>query len=188
MAELVQNIQDLAALDENIHWFCPRYGSNDGGLYYDEDVQGSPAGEVKEEENRQAKVEEAQNRTIKVHNCCTILAFDGSEAEPYQIQFKESLAQQLARCDICVRVFHRSRGQLKTSLESQYDTEEVSQFMQRFDAMNVQRISKGICSPSRRQTSIDLPLPLRHRLLLNTRLGQRISVLHFSFHHLAGTP
>ncbi|KAM0707181.1 hypothetical protein Q7P35_006512 [Cladosporium inversicolor] len=155
MAELVQNIQDLASLDENIHWFCPRYGSNDGGLYYDEDVEGTSTGEVKEEENRQAKVEEAQNRTIKVHNCCTILAFDGSEAEPYQIQFKESLAQQLARCDICVRVFHRSRGQLKTSLESQYDTEEVSQFMQRFDAMNVQRISKGLDSAT--EMLLDLP-------------------------------
>jgi senataxin len=155
MAELVQNIQDLAALDENIHWFCPRYGSNDGGLYYDEDVQASPAGEVKEEENRQAKVEEAQNRTIKVHNCCTILAFDGSEAEPYQNQFKASLAQQLARCDICVRVFHRSRGQLKTFLESQYDTDEVKQFMHRFDDMNVQRISKGLDSAT--ETLLVLP-------------------------------
>lgn len=155
MAELVQNIQDLTSLDEDIHWFCPRHGSEDGGVYYDEDVQGTPAAEVKEEGGRQAKVEEAQARTTKVLDCCTILAFDGGEAEQYQIQFKESLAKQLTRCDICVRVFHRSRGQLSTSLESQYDTEEVSQFMLRFDAMNVQRISKGLDSAT--EMLLDLP-------------------------------
>jgi senataxin len=160
MAELVQNIQDLASLDENIHWFCPRYGPEDGGVYYDEDVQGTPAGEVKEEGSRQAKVEEAQARTTRVLDCCTILAFDGTEAEPYQNQFKESLCHQLTRCDICVRVFHRSRGQLKTSLESQYDTDEVSQFMLRFDDMNIQRISTGLDSAT--EMLLDLPLEQRN--------------------------
>jgi senataxin len=159
MAELVQKIQDLTSLDESIHWFCPRHGSEDGGLYYDEDVQGTPAGEVKEEESRQTKIEEAQSRTTKVLDCCTILAYDGSEAEPYQNLLKDSLCKQLKRCDICVRVFHRNRGQLQTNLESQYDTDEVAQFMRRFDDMNIQRISKGLDSA----TAILLGLPVEQR-------------------------
>ena len=123
MAELVQKIHDLTLLDPNIHWFCPRYGSQDGGVYYDEDVQGVPDNEVKEEVSRQAKVEEAQNRTTQVLSACTILAFDGGEADQYQTQLKDCLRKQLTRCDICVRVFHRSRSQLKTTLESEYDTD-----------------------------------------------------------------
>lgn len=155
MAELVQKLQDLTSLDENIHWFCPRNGPEDGGVYYDEDVHGTPAAEVKEEGGRQAKIEEAQNRTTKVLDCCTILAFDGGEAEQYQNQLKDSLRNQLKRCDICVRVFHRSRGQLRTNLESQYDTEEVAQFMRRLDDMNIQRISQGLDSAS--EMLLDLP-------------------------------
>jgi len=155
MAELVQKIQDLASLDENIHWFCPRYGSQDGGVYYDEDVQGVPESEIKEEESRQAKVEQAQNRTTQVLNACTILAFDGGEADQYQRQLKDCLCKQLTRCDICVRVFHRSRSQLKTTLESEYDTDEVNQFMRRFDDMNIQRIGKGLDSAT--EMLLDLP-------------------------------
>jgi senataxin len=159
MAELVQKIQDLTSLDESMHWFCPRQGSEDGGLYYDEDVQGTSTGEVKEEVSRQTKIEEAQSRTTKVLDCCTILAYDGSEAEPYQDQLKDSLCKQLKRCDICVRVFHRNRGQLQTNLEAQYDTDEVAQFMRRFDDMNIQRISKGLDSA----TAMLLDLPIEQR-------------------------
>lgn len=153
MAELVQKIQDLTSLDENIHWFCPRYGSEDGGLFYDEDV--APSGEVKEEENRQAKVEEAQSRTTQVLSACTILAFDGGEADQYQDQLKGSLCKQLTRCDICVRVFHRSRAQLQTTLEAEYATDEVKQFMQRFDEMNIKRICDGLKSAT--DMLLDLP-------------------------------
>lgn len=154
MAELVQKIQDLTTLDENIHWFCPRHGSEDGSLYYDEDIQGTP-GDVKEEEgSRQAKVDEAQGRISKVLDCCTILAFDGGEAEQYQDQFKDSLRKQLKRCDICVRVFHRNRSQLKTTLEADYDSDEVAEFMKRFDDMNVQRISQGLDSATKQLESL----------------------------------
>lgn len=104
MAELVQKIQDITSLDEKVHWFCPRHGSDDGELYYDEDIQGIPSSEVKDEETRQSKVEEAQSRTSKVLDACTILAFDGGEAQVYQQQFKDSLRKQLIRCDICIRV------------------------------------------------------------------------------------
>ncbi|KAM0712205.1 hypothetical protein Q7P37_011299 [Cladosporium fusiforme] len=155
MAELVQKVQDITSLDEDIHWFCPRYGSDDGTVYYDEDVQGLPASEVKEEGTRQAKVEEAQSRTSQVLGACTILAYDGTDAQPYQIRFKDSLRKQLTRCDICVRVFHRSRGQLKTSLESEYASEEVDSFMRRFDEMNIQRISAGMDSAT--DMLLDLP-------------------------------
>jgi senataxin len=154
MAELVGKLQDLTSLDDTIHWFCPRKGT-DGAVYYDEDIQVAPAPEVKEEGDRKVKIEEAQSRTTKVLDCCTILAYDGGEAEQYQNQLKDSLAKQLTRCDICVRVFHRSRGQMKTSLESQYDTDEVAQFMRRFDDMNIQRISKGLDSAT--EMLLDLP-------------------------------
>ncbi|KAL1583890.1 hypothetical protein WHR41_07137 [Cladosporium halotolerans] len=146
MAELVQKIQDITSLDEKVHWFCPRHGSDDGELYYDEDIQGIPSSEIKDEETRQSKVEEAQSRTSRVLDACTILAFDGGEAQVYQQQFKDSLRKQLIRCDICIRVYHRSRSQLKTSLESEYDTDEVEQFMRRFDEMNIERIGAGLDS------------------------------------------
>lgn len=155
MAELVQKVQDITSLDEDVHWFCPRYGSDDGAVYYDEDVQGLPSSEVKEEETRQFKVEEAQSRTSKVLDACTILAFDGGEAQVYQNNLKESLRKQLTRCDICIRVFHRSRSQLKTSLESEYASDEVDQFMRRFDEMNIHRISAGLDSAT--EMLLDLP-------------------------------
>lgn len=147
MAELVQKIQELTSLDDDIHWFCPRDGPEDGSLFFEEDVLDVLPGETAEEKAaRGKKIEEARERTSKVLDACTILAFDGGEAQPYQDQLKLSLRTHLTRCDICIREFHRSRGQLKTSLESQYAADEVEQFMRRFDEMNQKRIGDGLNS------------------------------------------
>ena len=92
--------------------------------------------------------------------CCRIFAFDGPEAKGFQDQFKNGLTRQLTRCDVCVREYHRSRALLVQSLESQFDSEEVQQFMEKFDAMNIARIGAGLDDVA--ETLVDLPMGQRN--------------------------
>ncbi|KAK5131737.1 hypothetical protein LTR08_000626 [Meristemomyces frigidus] len=144
MAEIVQKINDLAHLDESVHWFCPRaYG--DEGNFFDEDCLNISGTENEEEKDtRLSKVKEAEAKRDDALEACRILAFDGSDAEGYHKTFKDGLNKQLTRCDVCVREFHRSRSILRHSLEAQYDTEDVRAFLDKFDAMNTLRIGQGL--------------------------------------------
>lgn len=136
---------DLSALDESVHWFCPRSFDDQDGTYFDEDCLDKLATESKEEKAiRQEKVEGALRCKNDALSACQILAFDGADAETYQKQMKAHLRRQLTRCEVCVREFHRSRSHLRTTLEADYDMDEVRGFFDKFDAMNIERIGEGL--------------------------------------------
>ncbi|EMC94826.1 hypothetical protein BAUCODRAFT_93353, partial [Baudoinia panamericana UAMH 10762] len=156
MAEIVQQIIAILDIDDSIHWFCPRSFEDQSGLYYDEDRLTVHLEErTKEKPERLAKIEEADKRRNEALNACTIFAFDGADAESWQRKLNAALTTQLQRCDICIREFHRSRSQLKASLEADYETETVQGFMQKFDSMNIMRIGKGLNVMT--ETLLDLP-------------------------------
>lgn len=73
-----------------------------------------------------------------------ILAYDGAEAEPFKEKLKNGLKTQLRRCEVCVREYHRSHVLLKALLEEWYNEEDVELFMQKFDDMNIARITEGL--------------------------------------------
>lgn len=99
---------------------------------------------------RNAKIAEARSRQKQALVACQILAFDGSDAQPYQEKLKEGLKEQLTRCTVCVREFHRGRSELKQSLEEDYDEGQVGEFLRRFDQMNIERITAGLDSAKER--------------------------------------
>nr|POE59119.1 helicase sen1 [Quercus suber] len=144
-AETVAKLEALLALGDQIHWFCPRATAADEDYFFYEDcLEFLPSESAKEKQVRETRIREAQRRRDQVLEACVILAYDGAEAEPFKDKLKVGLQTQLRRCDICVREYHRSHGLLKALLEGWYNEEDVDQFMQKFDDMNIARITAGL--------------------------------------------
>ncbi|KAH7052362.1 tRNA-splicing endonuclease-like protein [Macrophomina phaseolina] len=146
---LVNKLNELKALPEDLHLFCPRNHSSDaGGLHLDEDLVGN--GLSLEDENeadrqeRHKKLAEAEARKNLVLDCLPIFAFDGADAAGYQEWLKEKLNHAMTTCDVCIRIYHRARNELKHKLEEDYDSDEVTDFMRVFDNMNLDRITAGL--------------------------------------------
>ena len=97
----------------------------------------------------------AELRRDDALEACKILAFDGEDALALQDKLQNCLKQQLTRCDVCIREYHRSRTLLLASLEADYTLDEVNAFMMKFDAMNISRITAGL--DNMRLTLMDLP-------------------------------
>lgn len=145
----------LKSLPKSQHWFCPRTSDDDGSVYYDEDVLDALPDELPaEKEARHARVEDARQKKKVVRDACQILAFDGGQALGLAEDLKKMLKEQLARCTVCVREYHRGRHELKHELEEQFDSDQVAGFMQRFDSMNTQRITAGLDNAT--QTLLEL--------------------------------
>lgn len=136
---------ELNRLDPDVHWFCPRSHADDYGLYFGEDILSILSTESSADKAlRSKKIEGAERRRDAVLEGCKVFAFDGPDAKPYQDQLQEGLNTQLTRCDICIREYHRARTLLIQRLEAQFEIEEVRQFMEKFDAMNIERIGDGL--------------------------------------------
>ncbi|KAK5111760.1 hypothetical protein LTR62_004680 [Meristemomyces frigidus] len=149
-------LRNLLGLDSTIHWFCPRAFEDDAGLYHDEDCLGSlPTETAAEKASRLKKLKEGEERVHEALQACKILAFDGPDADGYKTRFKKGLKSQLIRCDVCVREFHRSRGELQSMLGAEYEDDEVRSFMEKFDEVNVSRIGAGLNNMTESLT--DLP-------------------------------
>ncbi|KAK0257820.1 hypothetical protein B0A54_10861 [Friedmanniomyces endolithicus] len=145
MAELVAAVQRLTNGDPSVHWFCPRAYNEQDACYFDEDCLSDLPDETEAQKTvRSAKVKEAEERRVEVLTALRILAYEGPEAAPFTNAMKAGLKMQLTRCDICVREFHRARAQLQRLLEADYSQEDVTNFMDVFDAMNVARIGAGL--------------------------------------------
>jgi len=54
---------------------------------------------------------------VLVLDSLQILAFDGADAAPYQKWLKGRLDSHMTSCDVCIRVYHRGRAELKQRLE-----------------------------------------------------------------------
>lgn len=51
----------------------------------------------------------------------------------------------MSNCDVCIRVYHKSRPELKLQLEDQYSEEDVGRFLDTsFDRINIERITRGL--------------------------------------------
>ncbi|TKA62537.1 hypothetical protein B0A55_12569, partial [Friedmanniomyces simplex] len=145
MAELVAKVQGLTNRDPSVHWFCPRAHDDQDGCYFDEDcLSYLPTETEPQKAARLARVKETEELRVEVLTALRILAFEGPEAAPFTNAMKAGLKTQLTRCDICVRGFHRARGQLQGFLEADYPEEDVTNFMEMFDAMNIARIGAGL--------------------------------------------
>ncbi|KAK7536470.1 SEN1 N terminal-domain-containing protein [Phyllosticta citribraziliensis] len=139
---LVGKLRELQDLPEDEHLFCPRRPDDSDGYYYDEDVYFFLDSETEEaRKDRLAKIEQAKAKKNLVLDCLPIFAFNGPDAAPYQTWLKDRLKHNLSACDVCIRIYHNSRGELKHKLEEEYDSEEVESFMETFDSINVERIT-----------------------------------------------
>ncbi|KAF2722195.1 hypothetical protein K431DRAFT_302802 [Polychaeton citri CBS 116435] len=145
MTDVVKAIEDICHLDEGLHWFCPRTDAEDGTCYFDEDCLDILASETHEQRaKRHEHIAEAEKRRDLVLKASEIIAYDGTDAQPYRSTYCDRLKIQMQRCDICVREFHRARSMLKGQLEVEFSQDDVQSFMQRFDEMNKERIVEGL--------------------------------------------
>ncbi|OJD35316.1 trna-splicing endonuclease [Diplodia corticola] len=142
---LVNKLNELKALPDDLHLFCPRTTSDPFGVYLDEDLLGQLDDEtVAERHERHKQLEEAEFRKNLVLDCLPIFAFDGADAAGYQQWLKEKLSHAMGSCDACIRIYHRARNELRHKLEEDYDSDEVAAFMGVFDGMNLERITAGL--------------------------------------------
>jgi senataxin len=65
---------------------------------------------------REKKVKEAHERTWLTLDALQILAYDGDEAAPYKAWTLERLSKMMSSCDVCVRVYHKSRAEWRSKL------------------------------------------------------------------------
>lgn len=107
----------VQSLPTGLHWFCPRQAIDDPGIYFDEDIY-TQTGQLPQDrpERHLKRVEEAHARRDLLLEAFEIFAYDSSQAETPQKYIEKALEEQLGRCDICVREFHRSRRRLKQQL------------------------------------------------------------------------
>ncbi|KAK8250959.1 SEN1 N terminal-domain-containing protein [Phyllosticta capitalensis] len=142
---LVEKLRELQTLREQEHLFCPRTPEDTDGYYFDEDVYFFLDDETEEEKaKRLEKVAHAQDKRNLVLECLPIFAFDGPDAAPYQDWLRDRLRDNMSVCDVCIRVYHNSRSELKHRLYEEYDEEEVANFMATFDSINVDRITSEL--------------------------------------------
>jgi senataxin len=115
-------------------------------MFFDEDLPGGVADKTdgQAEEIRQQKLKEAEDRRQLVLEALPILAFDGADAVQHQDWLKKRLSHLLMTCDVCVRLYHVSRRDLKHNLDAVYDEQEVLGFMGIFDKFNIERITSGL--------------------------------------------
>ena len=148
--------RDLLSLPDSLHWFCPRDSDVDGyATFYDEDVTDLlPTETPQDKQVRQEHVQKVGQRKRQFQNACQILAFDGAQALELLDKLKVKLKNQLTRCTICVREYHRGRHDLKHGLEEQYGGHVVDDFMNRFDQMNFDRITSALDSAT--ETLMDM--------------------------------
>lgn len=111
------SLSELKTLPAEQHLFCPRVDRDDPDIFFDEDIANietddSPAA-VKE---REAKISEAENRKWVTLEALQILAFDGEDAAPHKAWVVERLDALMTTCDVCVRVFHKSRAEWRAKL------------------------------------------------------------------------
>lgn len=145
MADVVEDVERLLGLPDDQHWLCPRNGHDVAGRYFDEDVYDELAAESQTSKKaRLSKVKEAEARKIILLNALRIFAFDGADAIRLQKQLLRHLSNQLSDCDVCVRIYHKSRSELKDQLEQQFEEEDVANFMTMFDDINIKRIREGL--------------------------------------------
>jgi senataxin len=147
MTDVVADLERLLAYSSDQHWLCPRNDQDGDGLYYEEDVYNELATESPvEKKTRLAKLAEAEKRKTLLLNALRIFAFDGADALKLQESLLERLNIQLGECDVCIRVYHKARSELKYNLEQEFDEEDVANFMATFDTMNIKRIQQGTSS------------------------------------------
>lgn len=108
----------LQSFSPDVHLFCPRASPDDTEYFYDEDLHGQIDNEDQAaKERRLQKLAEAAKRKGVVLECLKILAYDGPDAAPYIKWLKERLDAQMTSCDVCIRIYHRARAELKQGLE-----------------------------------------------------------------------
>lgn len=121
-------------------------GHHDQSLYFDEDLQ--PEAIEAEDESaqniRRQKLEEVDARKRVVLEALLLFAYDGPDVVAQQEWMKQRLADLMTTCEVCIRLFHAARRDLKHNLESEYDQSDVSAFMDKFDNLNFERISAGL--------------------------------------------
>ncbi|KAF2458101.1 SEN1 N terminal-domain-containing protein [Lineolata rhizophorae] len=154
--ELPQKLEKLRSLETDLHLFCPRQGSEDQSCYFVEDIAD---GNLKDENSaqraqREAKIHEADERCELVLDCMAILAFHADDASEYQHWLKKRIEDQMQSCDVCVRVYHRSREVLRNRLVADFDEEDVATFMETVDRFNYERIVRGLDSATKTLTNL----------------------------------
>ncbi|KAF2499518.1 DNA-binding protein SMUBP-2 [Lophium mytilinum] len=145
MAEIIQKIEQIKRFPADLHLFCPRTARDEAGVYYEEDIIGSKQKvDEAEKARRIAKIKKAEERKWLVLDALQILAFNGPDAEPYHEEIKKRLSNQLTNCDVCVRVFHKSRGELKFRLAERFEDDDVETFLEKLDEISIRRIVQGL--------------------------------------------
>ncbi|KAK4937487.1 DEAD-box type RNA helicase, partial [Elasticomyces elasticus] len=138
MAEHIEAIRALQALDPDIHIFCPRSST---------DLRKQQAFEFDEKGRQQ--LADAKARRDQFFSALPLLAYDGAECTTYHQWLYDTLDRQLGKCELCVRNYYLGKLDFVQHLLQEYDQDEVNQFLDILNRRDIARIEKGLNNASR---------------------------------------
>lgn len=132
---MIDRRRELGSLPQGLHWFCPLFDDTghvgDAYASTDRTSEDSPANNV-------------ERRRRLVNECLQIFAYDGEHVVPHQKNIIRHIDSQLARCDICITEYYRSKRQMIERLRHDYEEEEVEVLVGIFDKQDFARILRGL--------------------------------------------
>ncbi|KAB8337070.1 hypothetical protein FH972_021374 [Carpinus fangiana] len=116
-------LQGLQESPQPYHWFCPRKGTEDAEVFYEEDLRANKDVDLSDAaaQARKKPIEDAKARQSLALNVMEIFAYSGDDAISYQNWIRTQLRDTVTQCDICSREYHRGRQELAQKLREIQD-------------------------------------------------------------------
>ncbi|KAL8988939.1 MAG: hypothetical protein Q9177_002066, partial [Variospora cf. flavescens] len=138
MGDLLARLKELGSLPQGLHWFCPLFDDAGHSVDTSTSVNGAPT------DLKEAPANDVERRRRLVSECLQIFAYDGEHVVPHQKYLIRHIDSQLARCDICITEYYRSKRQMIDRLRHEYEEEEVEVLVGIFDKQDFARILRGL--------------------------------------------
>lgn len=105
---------ELKSWPEDAHLFCPKVDDFDIANY--EDLENVDDSCISTDEKKK-RVADSNNRHITTYRLSLLLGIRPEDAGSWLTEWKDKVNSLLARCDACVRSWHRSREAFIKALE-----------------------------------------------------------------------
>ncbi|KAF4635788.1 hypothetical protein G7Y89_g2302 [Cudoniella acicularis] len=144
---------ELKSFPSEAHWFCPRRNDDDPIDYdHPEEIEEDMSAETKLELIRDSK-----RRYEVAYKYSLILGMAPEIAGRLLDDYTEGLDRLLTSCDKCVRNWHMGRKAHLKELAEQFDEDTVAALSRRLNALDFDRLDKGLESGEKLLSEVAIP-------------------------------
>ncbi|KAL2069142.1 hypothetical protein VTL71DRAFT_15480 [Oculimacula yallundae] len=131
---------ELKSFPADAHWFCPKRFDGD---FIDYDQPNDPE-EGMSQETKKELIQDYKKRYKVAYRYSQILGIDEDGAGQVREFFSAGLDRLLVQCDKCALNWHQGRKEHLKWLSERYDDDVVAELSRRINALDFQRIDKGL--------------------------------------------